>query len=594
MNFESKTPIGNISAKYFFAVVVLGAVALHFLLEASFRLRGLGILLSSLPGSFALIAFVLGSLLAAGMFLAKKTGSYRASFCVLSPVSLLLFWPAQETPLNPLIPAGIVLGTQAMVFRLLRSNSKLSAEYGGKMSLVFAVTAFFFSFTAIGIAQYSNTDFFNGTDWTIYHQSFWNALHGRGFTNSIAGSNFVCHNTWAYYFLLPFYGLYPHPLTLWILKTFLFSVSAVPFFLICRNILKKDPPCVLIFSFLFFPFLVTQNLNAPHEMGYAPFFILWTYYFYQTRRFLFFIGFLIASLLFKEHMAMLAVAFGLFSCLQKRSLRWVVFPVLLGLLWGIFSFWLIAYYQGIYGVGTQHNWIMANTVTRWNSSAGNWLTKGLHFLAGSNLGQWHMSASSLPLFSALGFIPPLLGASSFLALPEYLLNLLCDRPVVFSAIWHYNITCSLFLLIGSVEGIRKILESSWLKRRKTDPAKALRFALLLQLSVILIHSYLWLDFAMIRGGRVDAQTIAEVSAHIPREASVSAPIRIMALMSDRQTLGFLERKALEDYVVTDASVSDPVMLALISVGYDRIFEKNGISVFRKKPPARTATPLRQK
>jgi uncharacterized membrane protein len=582
MNFENKIPIHSISVKYFFAVFILGVIVLQFLLEASFRIYGLKILWSSLPGSFALIAFVLGGLLATGMFLTKKTGSRRASFCALSPVSLLLFWPAQETSLSPLIPAGIVLATQIMVFRLLRSDSKPSPAPLGKKRLIFIIAGFFLLFGLVGTAKYYSLGLFDGKDWSVYNQSFWHAQQGRFFTNSTYGSNFACHNSWFFYLLLPFYRLAPHPLTLLLLKPFFFSLSAIPFALIFKNIFGKNPPAAAIVSFLFFPFLVTQNLNAPHEMSYAPFFLLWTFYFYQRRNITLFVLLLFVSLTIKEHLAMLAVAFGLHAFLTKRNRPWILVPLMLGICWGFFSLGFMGYVQHVYRTGTGGSWFIPNLRNRFATGQGDFFHGILHFLAGSNLGRPDCLQTALTPVTALGLIPPLLGGSSVLALPEYLLNLTSDHPALFSAIWHYNVSSSVFLLTGSLEGLRRILGSAWFKKQNRDPDKSLSIALIFQCSLILMHAYLWLPFTDFPARSAYAATVREAADSIPPGAPVTAPMRAMVLFSSRDDFAFLEDRDLKEYVLTDRTLRTKELSSILAEKYRKTFEKNEISVYRKK------------
>ncbi|MCM8789826.1 MAG: DUF2079 domain-containing protein [Candidatus Omnitrophica bacterium] len=225
----------------------------------------------------------------------------------------------------------------------------------------------FFLITAL--RQYNLFSNFNPKDFAIYNQTFWNTIHGRIFQNTTYGSNFSCHNSPFFFLLVPFYYLFPHPLTLQYIKTILLLSSLIPFYLIIRQIITSECAILaLMLTFLLFPFLISQNFVAPHEITYAPFFALFTYYFYQRRKFCLYILFLLITLFIKEHLALVAIMFGIHALWNRRNLRWIIFPIAVGIIWGLFSLWVINYFQKIYNSHIDAAWFIVDLKRRFLQS----------------------------------------------------------------------------------------------------------------------------------------------------------------------------------------------------------------------------------
>lgn len=154
------------------------------------------------------------------------------------------------------------------------------------------VTLYAVFWIIVGISRLETFSFFNPKDFATYNQTFWNTLHGRWFQNTTYGSNFACHNAPFYFLLLPFYALFPTAATLIVLRDILLALSVIPFYAIVREIFpnpNEKPSAIshllLIFIYLFNPYIAGINLMPPHEPTFAPFFIFSTYYFFRTRQF---------------------------------------------------------------------------------------------------------------------------------------------------------------------------------------------------------------------------------------------------------------------------------------------------------------------
>jgi uncharacterized membrane protein len=505
-----------------------------------------------------------------------------------SPSVLLFFWPAADTRLSPLIPLGTVLGTQLLLGILLSTAPENPSRNTFRwIPLVLAV--YFSVFAWINLGRFHSLRLFDPQDWADFNQSFWNASRGNFFLSSYYGSHFVCHNTWFFYLLLPFYGLFPHPVSLMLLKCFFLALSAVPFYRIAQKTFGRIPPVTVILYFLFYPGIVAQNINGPQEMTYVPFALLWTYSFYQTGRFRLFVISLLLTLSIKESLAMTAIAFGIYAFFCRRSPKWIVTPVVAGLLWALFSFLFMGYLRKQFPeIHPGAAWFLDNLRNRFAAHC-----DGLAACLGQGLSTSLLSRADSVFLVLKFFLPlallPLVSGVPLLATPDILYLLLGDRPSLFSPVWHYTTAFSCFVLIGSLEGIRKISASRLPETLGLRPGQMRGVLSACLLSMVLVHSYLWLDeIAGAPGQSTDyANAAREAVSKIPPKAPVTVPWRISPLISNREKFSFLEDAELEDFVVTDGSRSVSGVEAKLAAQYRVLFQKNGILLYQKKslPPA---------
>ncbi len=210
-----------------------------------------------------------------------KSGLVYASL-VFSPILLLLMPRPDDIRQSAVMPLVIVFLTMFCFYLLILGMSrrarfvlKNEKKWAAVLTVIYAAV-----FISIGVMQLNHFTFFNPKDFATYNQTFWNSVHGRWFINSTYGSNFTCHNSPFYFFIMPVYEIFPAPQTLIILKILLFAFSVIPLYKIFRLILPEFPLLPLVLAYLFNPFLVSQNLTPPHEPSFAPFFILTAYYYF--------------------------------------------------------------------------------------------------------------------------------------------------------------------------------------------------------------------------------------------------------------------------------------------------------------------------
>lgn len=578
-----------ISARHFIFILLCWFIIFDFILSASFRSPLLRFLLSK----YLLSSFLLFSLICFLLFIfialcgRQKEPNPTRSFIILLPIVLLSLWPAQETSLPILIPIIIVITTQIIFYKILFSAESPSVSFKPhqeKIRLLIIVVLYFSIFSYFAVQKFNSLVFFNPKDFGLFNQTFWNTIHGRFFLNSTYGSHFACHNSLFYLFLLPFYYLFSYLITLSILKTLLLALSAIPFYLIAKSILKQTGVLPMVITFLLFPFIAGQNFTPAHEEGFAPFFILFAFYFFRTNKFMPFLFFLLVVVSIKESLALTAVMFGCYAFLKKKGVAWIVYPIIIGIIWIVLSLAIINHYQNLYHPHSDSAWFfvyLKNIFLTQNKNGP--LTAITRLLYNSNMLHWQPLKSMFLLILPLGILPPLLSSVSLLGSGELILNLLSCNGRIFSPVWHYNIALACFLLIGTMEGLRKISIFAYNKGfLKTGQQK---IQLLLSVSVLsctLIHSYTWIGLGKYKKDTKYINEVKQALSFVPANASISAPANIVPIISGREKYSILGFDSDEDYVLIDKSSRERPAKINIASDYNEIFHGEPIILYKRK------------
>jgi uncharacterized membrane protein len=160
-------------------------------------------------------------------------------------------------------------------------------------------------------------------DLAVFEQSFWNALRGTLFFNSLEGniSHFGRHFSPFFYLLLPFYALRPHPTTLLLIQTVALALAAVPLYLIARRRLTSPYPALVVAAvFLANPALHDVDLiHEFHELAFAVPVLFLAFYAVETRRWRLFGVMAVLALTIKEDVALAVAALGLYVLLVSRQ-----------------------------------------------------------------------------------------------------------------------------------------------------------------------------------------------------------------------------------------------------------------------------------
>ncbi len=557
--------------KDFLFLILLGSIIIFFL----------AINLESFPTDYATVLAIFFLILGV-LFLTRV---FRLSRLSLMPFLILLllipykFFYAQMQGLQSLGVLGVLFVGVIILNTLLTRDIPRAVSSWLSVWVVVVIYAVYFS--VLTVLRHLNYQDASSFDVAISSQIQWNNIHGHFFHSSCSGSNFVTHNSPFLILLSGFYFIYPHPETLLILKTLFLAFSAIPFYLILQRYVNDRSILPLTLGYLFFPFIVGQNFNAPHEVCFLPPLLLFSLYFYLNNRFKSFLIFLLLSLSVKEHIALVAIMYGLYALYLKKEKRWVIVPLLLGVAWGIFSMGIIYHFQKIYHVDPYPAWLIDNIKRRFLRPDYPVWSNVIWGLQTSNLGHWCNFRSVYLLLSPLGIIYPFFSSVWILGLPELMINFLANLPLSYPT-WHYDIVAAIFLLVACAGAIKKFSSNICLCQWGLPPDKIQEILSWFLCICILSHFFLWWDYTYIKRDPRYVQTMNTAIRLIPQEASVSLTKHLVAYVSDKKDYFLCEDKRKGDYIVLDKNENMGDCFTDIKQAdhYVPIFQKDGIRVYK--------------
>ena len=163
-------------------------------------------------------------------------------------------------------------------------------------------------------------------DFGIFTQMFENMKDGLGPVTTVERnyelSHFAVHFSPAYYLMLPFYMLFPHPVTLQILQGIFVTSGIIPVFLIARKYGFS-----LIHSSLFsaiyalYPAFTGGCSYDIHENCMLPALLLWLIWATEREKMIPMLVFALLTLTVKEDAAVYVAVIGLYLLLSDRSKR---------------------------------------------------------------------------------------------------------------------------------------------------------------------------------------------------------------------------------------------------------------------------------
>jgi len=256
-----------------------------------------------------------------------------------------------------------------------------------KKLLIILMISYVLLMSAFCFWKYSNFGY-NGLDLAIFNQVFYNSAHGDWFQFSIHPQSYLGdHFGIIIIFLLPFYLLFQNPLTLLFLQSLFLGLAAWPLFLIVKKFLNEKLALFICLLWLFNPFIQNINLFEFHLLPFAVFFLLFAFYFYYNKNFGGFFMFLLLAIFVREDVALVTLMFGFLALIEKRSLKWVLWPIIISGIWFIMAIKIISLFApaGQYKFFYYYGWLGSSPTEIINTLVHNpWLLIK-HVLAWQNI-----------------------------------------------------------------------------------------------------------------------------------------------------------------------------------------------------------------
>lgn len=334
----------------------------------------------------------------------------------------------------------------------------LLKKYKHEFILGILIVIYIAYFTTASFLRHDN--FYTGRyDLGNMAQTVWNTINGRIFQSvldaGVTTSRLSAHADFMLILLSPFYLLWSNPKTLLLIQAVVLALGAIFVFLIAKNILRNKN-LALIFGFLFLanPLLQHTNLYDFHAVTLATTLLLGSFYFLIKKKWLLLIIFLILSGITKEQVWVITSIFGV-PLLFEKSGR----IKLLGVAITIFSLAIFGYlvsYAIPQSRGSQH-FALAYYSDFGNSPAQ--VMSNIIF-SPQKLFSIFLEASRLEylkqLLMPMGFASLLSPILLVFAIPDLLVDLLSNNPLLRQIYYQYSATITPFIFISAIFTVGKI------------------------------------------------------------------------------------------------------------------------------------------
>ena len=401
-------------------------------------------------------------------------------------------------------------------------------------------------------------------------------------------SHFAVHISPIYYLLLPFYFLFPSPMTLQIGQAVVVASGIIPVVLLARHFkLSGKVQMVLALLYALNPAVTNGCFYDIHENCFLIPLLLWMFYFFERQKYVPMYLFAVGVLMVKEDAAMYIILFALFVLLSRK--KYLHGSILLAAAVGYFM--LTTWLLDTYGTGVMTNRFdnlifneedgLLGAVKTALFNPGYLLTQ--LFTTGTNNG-WEKFTYFLQMLLPLGMLPFCTGkASRWLLITPILMNMLTNYVYQYNINFQYNFGICAFLFYAVAVNLPELHRPT----RNTLLAIATVFCCCLYITMVLPRCAGYIT--KYRAGYETYQQMEEILDTIPSDASVNVTSELLAHIADRDVVfatNFHGNKPDVDYVVLDARFEDrwsPYYNAYFNQGYRVYKNYENLIIIMKKP-----------
>ena len=199
----------------------------------------------------------------------------------------------------------------------IKVGSRLSVIISGAFAFVGAVVIALIS--CLRYKTFSSPNF----DFGIFCQSF-HYMKTTGLPlvtceRDVLLSHFAVHFSPIYYVLLPFYAIFPSPITLQISQAIVSFSAVILIILLCRhyNVGKKST-VIICFIYSFYPALSCGCMFDFHENCFIVTLLLWMFLFYEKEKWVLMYVSVLSVLMVKEDAAFYVMIFAIYIIISKK------------------------------------------------------------------------------------------------------------------------------------------------------------------------------------------------------------------------------------------------------------------------------------
>jgi len=486
--------------------------------------------------------------------------------------------------------------------RVLRALANRIAAMPGLVYLLTAVWALML----IAVAIQRHLAFDDNGDLAIFDQAFWNTTHGVFLRSSLIPERsgeiilFADHFDPLQLALIPLYAIFPSPMLFLVVQSLALALGAIPLYWLARDRFPESPVLAAIFPVVYLLYLPLRGANRYdyHPSALVPPLLFLALYFMEKARWPSMIVCLVLVGLLKENLPIAGVIIGLYLAFARGWRRLGLVVAIVFALWTYAGFaWIVPAFSpdGRYphflryaALGEAPSHLLLAPLEHPMVLLSTLLTP-----ARQKLGYL------LWVFGPVVFLPLLSPFRLSLTLPFLAQNLLSTAPHQWNLQTHHSAELIPFVFFAALGGATSALYWLDLTQPRLTASDVLRHRRALA-SALLAGSFVFHGIPETFYLRAYARTprddrLQSALRMIPSGASVSAWTKILPHTAHRRGLyrfPALGGDGIEGatYVLvdedllprTDRAMAAEALAALSAKGYERIFDRDGTVLFRRR------------
>ena len=403
-------------------------------------------------------------------------------------------------------------------------------------------------------------------------------------------SHFAVHISPIYYLLLPFYCIFPSPLTLQIGQAVILASGVIPVLLLARHFkLSGTTQMVVTLIYALYPAISAGCFYDLHENCFLAPLLLWMFYFFEREKYVPMYIFAFAVLLVKEDAAMYIILFALYVLLSRK--KYAHGAILAGgaVIYFVTALFLLTKFGDGVMVNRFNNLIynkddgLLGAVKTALVNPGYLLTQ-LFTTSGNT---WDKLVYILQMFLPLGLLPFCTRkASRWLLLTPMLMNLLTYYQYQYNIGFQYNFGVTAFLVYATLVNLPDLQAPTRRTLTAIGAAACCCFYIVTVLPKLDTYTARW------EKGKETYQQLDVLLDTLPEDASLNISTMLLAHVADRDEIyeiNYHGDKPDVDFVVFDCtsgrfdSKAQAHRDAYLAQGYSVYEEHQGLLLILEKP-----------
>ena len=512
---------------------------------------------------------------------------------------------------NILFLLAVIVAYSFFLFYFLQKNDLLIDRLKIHSKAVWAVVAavglvgggVIAATTCLRYLTFTSPNFDFGLFVNMFHNMTKTGLPIISCERDVLLSHFAVHLSPIYYLLLPFYAIFPSPLTLQIAQAVLVASGIIPAVLIARHLkLSERTQAVVALIYALYPATAMGCFYDFHENCFLLPLLLWMFYFFEREKYVPMYICAVLTLLVKEDAAVYVIFFALYLIISRKQYFHGLILALASAAYfaGALAFLneTAAYWAEFYAGDTPKPSIAGPMINRFDnlifeSEDGllgavmtalknpGYLVEQLFSTQKATLDSWFIERSPwakvvylLQMLLPVGLIPFCTKkASRWLLVAPILLNVLTTYKYQYSINFQYHFGITAFLMYAMILNLPDFQPVSRRRLLAFGAAACCCMYIFFVLPKYNTYSTLW------QANKEEYRTIEAILDTLPEDASLCVPSSYLAHVADRHEVYELAYHAPDESHIKEDDVDFVVLRRKNDNKYRKIFTACGYTIW---------------